>query len=206
MGSKSTVAVVSYDPTWPVHFQQISEKLENYLSASSVNFSSIEHVGSTAVPGLAAKPNIDIIIVVPNARNAEKAKEVLMHEPPPEDYYKCIGDGGIMGRISMKFQNRALIPDRSVYIVNEEDPKGKIIMRCHRDLRDTLKMPQHKVLRDAYGKLKFELAASSLDLVEYGKKKDSMIRMILKVAGWSDTEIDDKEALDYRIPDDEDPY
>lgn len=79
----------------------------------------IEHIGSTSVLGPAAKPNIDIIIEVPNAENAEKAKEALIYEPPAAEHYKCYGDGGIRGRISMKLADRSLVPDQSVYVFSD---------------------------------------------------------------------------------------
>lgn len=201
------VSVVDYDSAWPSKFQAISQKLEYYLSTSGVKYSSIEHVGSTAVPGLAAKPNIDIIIEVPDAEHAAKAKEALIHEPSPEEHYKCWGDGGIKGRISMKPHSRDELPDQSVYIINRQDPDGRLIMHCHRALRDTLRMPQHEALRAEYGRLKFYLAASSIDGVDYGQRKNPLVRKILQAAGWTDEKIDKKEALDYRVPGDEDlPY
>jgi hypothetical protein len=107
-------AVHSYDPAWPMHSQMIHDKLKLYLTTANVPYTSIEHVGSTAIPGLAAKPNIDIIVEVPDAENAEKAKEALTWEPPAEQHYKCIGDGGIAGRISMKLHDRDVVPDQSV--------------------------------------------------------------------------------------------
>ena len=89
------VTVAGYDTAWPDQFEHISQKLKMYLDRCKVQYLSIEHVGSTAVPGLAAKPNIDMIIEVPDLRNAQMAKEALTHEPPPQEHYKCIGDGGM---------------------------------------------------------------------------------------------------------------
>ncbi|ETI28963.1 hypothetical protein G647_01415 [Cladophialophora carrionii CBS 160.54] len=108
------ISVVEYDPAWPDHFKQIAEKLSYYLNLCGVEYLAIEHVGSTAVAGLIAKPIIDIIIEVPDACNAELAKEALVYEPPPEAHYKCIGDGGIRGRLSMKFQGQRVVPSQSV--------------------------------------------------------------------------------------------
>ena len=79
-------------------------------------------------------------------------------------------------------------------------------MRCHRALRDTLRMPEHESHKIKYGQVKTELAASSQDGVEYGQKKNPIIRRILQAAGWTESEIDQKESLDYRIPDDDLPY
>jgi GrpB-like predicted nucleotidyltransferase (UPF0157 family) len=53
--------VVAYDPTWPALFQTLATDLRQALGAVAVR---IDHIGSTAVPGLAAKPVIDIQISV----------------------------------------------------------------------------------------------------------------------------------------------
>ena len=80
-------------------------------------------------------------------------------------------------------------------------------MRCHRALRDTLKLPEHESLKLEYGQLKFDLAASSRDTVEYGQKKNPIIQRILGAAGWTEEQIEEKERLDYRISGDDDlPY
>ena len=57
----SKVAVLAYDPNWPKQFETEALKIKKALSKALV---SIHHVGSTSVPGLAAKPKIDIIAEV----------------------------------------------------------------------------------------------------------------------------------------------
>jgi GrpB-like predicted nucleotidyltransferase (UPF0157 family) len=59
------VEVVTYDPDWPTKFEVLRQTLSQALAGVPVV--GIEHVGSTAVPGLAAKPVIDIDIVVTEA-------------------------------------------------------------------------------------------------------------------------------------------
>lgn len=59
-----SVVIVEYDPLWPQLFRWISTRLAQALGDRAVR---IEHVGSTAVPGLAAKPIIDVQISVPDA-------------------------------------------------------------------------------------------------------------------------------------------
>lgn len=56
------VAVLEYDPSWADHFQRIKKELK--LALVNVPYLSIEHVGSTSIPGLAAKPIIDIDVIV----------------------------------------------------------------------------------------------------------------------------------------------
>lgn len=55
------IRIVRYDPSWPVLFRQIAAPMREALGPVSLR---IDHIGSTAVPGLAAKPVIDIQISV----------------------------------------------------------------------------------------------------------------------------------------------
>jgi GrpB-like predicted nucleotidyltransferase (UPF0157 family) len=55
------VVIVDYDPSWPATFEQLRDRLAATLGRLAV---AIEHVGSTAVPGLAAKPIIDLDVVI----------------------------------------------------------------------------------------------------------------------------------------------
>jgi GrpB-like predicted nucleotidyltransferase (UPF0157 family) len=65
-GSGDSVRVVPYDESWPELFVAWSDRLAGALGSTAVY---IEHVGSTAVPGLAAKPVIDIQITVPDVED-----------------------------------------------------------------------------------------------------------------------------------------
>jgi GrpB-like predicted nucleotidyltransferase (UPF0157 family) len=58
---KRTIYLVEYDPSWPKIFIEHERRIRNALGSK---VSAVEHVGSTSVPGLAAKPIIDIIVVV----------------------------------------------------------------------------------------------------------------------------------------------
>jgi GrpB-like predicted nucleotidyltransferase (UPF0157 family) len=57
----SRIVIVDYDPNWPILFEQQAERIGRALADRALR---IDHVGSTSVPGLAAKPVIDIILVV----------------------------------------------------------------------------------------------------------------------------------------------
>lgn len=63
---KREIVIVDYDPIWPNKFLEHKKKIEVALKDS---FILIEHIGSTSVPQLAAKPIIDIIIVVEDSSN-----------------------------------------------------------------------------------------------------------------------------------------
>jgi GrpB-like predicted nucleotidyltransferase (UPF0157 family) len=58
---QGTIALVDSDPQWPILFEREARRIQRILGPAVVR---LEHVGSTSVPGLAAKPIIDIILVV----------------------------------------------------------------------------------------------------------------------------------------------
>lgn len=69
------VELVDYDPAWPVLFEREAARIR---SALGDRIRLLEHAGSTSVPGLAAKPVIDIVLAV-----ADSADEVA-YVPPME--------------------------------------------------------------------------------------------------------------------------
>jgi GrpB-like predicted nucleotidyltransferase (UPF0157 family) len=58
------IELAEYDPAWPKLFERERARIASALGERAVM---IEHVGSTSVPGLAAKPRIDILLIVPNS-------------------------------------------------------------------------------------------------------------------------------------------
>jgi GrpB-like predicted nucleotidyltransferase (UPF0157 family) len=58
------IELVDYDPAWPELFAREARRIRGALGECALG---IEHVGSTAVPGLAAKPVIDILLIVPDS-------------------------------------------------------------------------------------------------------------------------------------------
>lgn len=58
------ILLAEYDPAWPALFERETQRIRTALGHAVLQ---IEHVGSTAVPGLAAKPRIDILLVVPDS-------------------------------------------------------------------------------------------------------------------------------------------
>lgn len=76
------IKVVAYDPSWPLHFADISAEISALLG--NLVFS-IDHIGSTSVPGLAAKPKIDLDVVtiseevLPTALEAARATDFVFH-------------------------------------------------------------------------------------------------------------------------------
>jgi GrpB-like predicted nucleotidyltransferase (UPF0157 family) len=60
------IVLVAYDPSWPALFAREADRIRRILGPRVLR---LEHVGSTAVPGLSAKPVIDILLVVPDSTN-----------------------------------------------------------------------------------------------------------------------------------------
>lgn len=71
------IEVVTYDPAWPSKFEEERVLLEGLLAPWMV--ADIEHVGSTAVPGLAAKPVIDIMVPVESLAASTGSIEAASH-------------------------------------------------------------------------------------------------------------------------------
>ena len=86
------VAVVPYDPDWPARFAALAERVTRAFAHAPAIALRVEHVGSTAVPGLCAKPVIDLDVLVAAddlpAAIARLATLGYVHE----------GDKGIAGR------------------------------------------------------------------------------------------------------------
>jgi len=68
------VVIVDYDPQWPILYQEEKGRILGVIGHAVV---AIEHIGSTAVPGLGAKPIIDIMIAVCRLADAEECIEPL---------------------------------------------------------------------------------------------------------------------------------
>ncbi len=72
--NKSSVEIYPYDKTWAVEFEKEKKILEGILKDFDVK---IEHVGSTSIPGLSAKPIIDIAIGVKDEKTLFKLEPVM---------------------------------------------------------------------------------------------------------------------------------
>lgn len=163
-----SVIVEKYNPEWPNQFQQIKSGLETYLE--DVEYISIEHVGSTSVPGLAAKPIIDVDIIV-TRENVEPAKEALTGKAN----FDYLGELGIIDRHVFKDPNQTL--RHNIYVCVD----GVAQTRNHLGLRDTLRT--NKELRDEYARVKLDLAAKDTNIIDYLEAKGVVIQKILKASG-----------------------
>ena len=94
-----TVVVVDYDPEWSAVFQGLRSRVWPVVADFAT---SIEHVGSTAVPGLAAKPIIDLSVVLPSNDEVPLAIERLATLG-----YLHQGDLGVEGREAFRAPRRS---------------------------------------------------------------------------------------------------
>lgn len=161
-----------YDLTWPDRFEERRAEYAAAFTAAAVAFVSIEHVGSTSVPGLAAKPIIDIDIVVESS-NVETASAVLV-----DLGFEPRGELGIPQRWAFWEPDRFV--GTNTYVVVADS----LALRNHLAVRDTLRADRE--LRTDYSNVKKRIGAAASDLYEYGAGKNEVIQRILASAGISD--------------------
>jgi len=134
------VVVVPYDEKWKTEFERIKEELlvvlEKYIIA-------IEHVGSTSVKGLAAKPVIDIDVIMKDYNSFEDIKSRLA-----EIGYEHEGDLGIKDRQAFKYDNKPHLMIHHLYVC----PAYSEELKRHIAFRDYLR--QNLNDRDWYGEVK----------------------------------------------------
>ena len=140
---RNTLIVLPYDPNWITEFERIRAYLMEQIGDLVLE---IKHIGSTSVPGLAAKPIIDIVAVMESykvfpAIAARLEKVGFQHE----------GDGGIKDREAFK----RLIPDDFMNYHFYVCPKDSEENRRHTIFRNALL--NNKDIADEYGKLKMRL-------------------------------------------------
>ncbi|KAI9019868.1 grpb/dephospho-CoA kinase [Hyaloraphidium curvatum] len=179
------VVVVPYDPAWPVRFAEVRERLAAALTG--VEILGIEHVGSTSVPGLAAKPvlDIDIIDIVVERTRVGAATAALAAAG-----YEPRGEMGIADRFAFRAPPGEVL--QNTYVVVD----GSLALRDHRALRDTLRA--HDDLRDAYAAVKLQMAQKTGDINEYVEGKTPIILEILRRAGIAEEELDKLRRINTR--------
>lgn len=158
------IEIVDYDPTWPQTFERLRDQLAMELGAFA---GAIEHVGSTAVPGLSAKPIIDIDIVIDHP---DQLPDVISRLGRLG--YEHQGDLGIAGRDA--FNAPDSLPAHHLYVV----VTGSKPHRDHTDLRDHLRASKQDALR--YAEVKRALALRFRnDRQAYTEAKSDIIQELL---------------------------
>ena len=179
------IIVVDYDPSWADAFESYRDHVWPHVKDCAL---SIEHVGSTAVPGLAAKPIIDMDVIVTDEVNAQKAIKRL-----GELGYIHLGERGIAGRHA--FIEPATTPPHHLYVCIE----GTLGLKNHILLRDHLRT--HPEAVRGYAMLKRLLAIHhSNDIEAYVDGKTSFIVNILSRYNLLDDEVDEIVASNEKTP------
>ncbi|NGT14046.1 GrpB family protein [Achromobacter insolitus] len=155
------VMVVAYDPAWPVCYGRLEAQVRQALGTAAL---SVEHMGSTAVPGLPAKPVIDI--------------DLAVADPVCEDAYvpalEAIGYVLVLREPSWH-QHRLLqlaSPRVNLHVFGPDCPEN---IR-HRMFRDWLR--EHEADRDLYAQAKHDAASGVMQVMEYNKRKEAVLRQI----------------------------
>ena len=170
--TKSSIIIATYDPKWPIIYEEEKAKIVNAVGNKVV---AIEHVGSTAVPGLGAKPVIDIMVGISRLSDA---KECI--EPLKKIGYKYVPE------------YEASIPERRFFRKGPSEAPNQhfhlhmveltsSFWKRHLLFRDYLRA--HPSVAQRYYRLKKELAAKhGSDHEAYTESKSSFIEHVLAKA------------------------
>jgi GrpB-like predicted nucleotidyltransferase (UPF0157 family) len=170
----SRVEVIEYDPEWPGIFEEIHSFVWPAVRDAALT---MEHVGSTAVPGLSAKPVIDACIVVASKRDLP---EVIKNLSSIGYVHK--GNLGVPDREA--FARPAHFPRHHLYV----SPRDSLSLKNHLGLRDYLR--SHPEAAKEYGELKAALARRfPEDIDSYIVGKTAFILGILRKIGLSEDEL-----------------
>jgi GrpB-like predicted nucleotidyltransferase (UPF0157 family) len=159
------VIIENYDPRWPRLFEMLRSQIAAVLNELAV---SIEHVGSTAVPGLAAKPVIDIDVLLRSSTDLPIVIRRLA-----ELGYEHRGDLGVSGREAFRAKDEGVQHHLYVCMPESREYKRHIAFRNY--------LREHAADADDYAVLKRELAGkfgSNRDA--YNKAKGQFVRRILQ--------------------------
>lgn len=158
--------IVAYDPKWKDMFMAESDILRFIFESKAL---AIEHVGSTAVPLLAGKPTIDILILVDDVRVADE-----LMEPIETAGYQSLGEY-VKKRAILFVKEQNDVRLYNVHIFQKDDPEALGMIK----IRDYFKNNPQAV--EEYGNLKLELFGKYPDDYEsYRKHKDDWMEELLK--------------------------
>lgn len=169
------IIIETHNPSWTDWFTQIKAYLTQRPTLKNAQ---IEHVGSPSVPGLAAKPIIDMDIVYESKNHFTSLKTEL-----ESLNYIHQGDMGITGREAFYYQGNNL-PNHNLYLC---DPSS-IAYKNHIIFRNALR--NSKELITQYGELKKKLAGIYPDDIDqYCEAKSEFILSVLEQAGIQENDL-----------------
>ncbi|TCD14688.1 GrpB family protein [Pedobacter psychrodurus] len=180
-----SIIIEDYSPEWAVTFEQLKAIYQLHLNHLIIG---IEHVGSTSVVGLAAKPVIDIDIIIDKKENLNAIIRKLISLG-----YIHRGNLGISDREAFKCQTEhtpidgtmKIWPKHHLYVC----PSDSVSLKNHLTLRDFLRSNPEKA--KAYGELKKKLAFENpYDINLYIEHKTPFIVEVLKNGDFNKNEIE----------------
>mgnify|MGYP002777033281 CR=1 FL=1 len=172
-----TIQIVDYTPQWAVTFSELKQVLWSKLGNLVRN---IEHIGSTSVIGLAAKPIIDLDIIIESNALLPTVISCLQ-----ELGYWYEGDKGIKGREAFARKDNDVPDDGTGKIWQNHHlyvcPQDSEALARHLTFRDYLRSHPQEAL--AYGELKRQLAQQfPHDIDAYLEGKSPFIEEIMQQA------------------------
>ncbi len=163
------IIVVPYDPSWPASFEAERRVLDRLLAPWIVG--SIEHVGSTAVPGLAAKPVIDIMVGV---KSLEASRAALSAAAKAQYIYWPYKADTMHWFCKPSDAHRT----HHLHLV----PYGSKLWKARLGFRDTLRTDSK--LAEEYARLKYHLAEKYReDREAYTQAKSEFVERVLASIG-----------------------
>ena len=164
------VRVLPYDPAWKTAFEEIKQELEAAIGDYVI---AIEHVGSTSVEGLAAKPCIDIDVIIKDYSIFDTVVAKL-----DDIGYIHEGNLGIKDREAFKYTDKPHLYQHHLYVCPSQSDE----LRRHITFRDFLR--SHPEEAKKYGEVKMEAAKLfPNDIDKYIEYKSSCIEDMYKMCG-----------------------
>ena len=156
------ITVVNYDPEWPSKYVRERDYITEILKDNCI---SIYHIGSTSVPGLAAKPIIDIMVVVRSLERVDTVAEKLSNIG-----YEYLGEFGIAGRRYLRKGGDERTHQIHIFQADDWNNIGR-----HLAFRDYMRT--HERERNRYAKIKKDLAQKfPYDIDGYCNGKENFVR------------------------------
>ncbi|MBE6913254.1 MAG: GrpB family protein [Ruminococcaceae bacterium] len=164
------VVVLPYDHKWKSDFETIKKELEAAIGDISL---SIEHIGSTSVEGLSAKPIIDIDVVIESREIFDEVTSRL-----EKAGYIHEGDLGIEGREAFDYSGKEHLMKHHLYVC----PKNSKELHRHMTFRNFLRSDQDAMKRYSEVKIRgAELFPDDID--KYIEYKSECIKEFYKKCG-----------------------
>jgi len=166
------IEVVPHNPNWAAMFQAEADQLTPIFGSEAV---AIEHIGSSAIPGIKAKPIIDILVAVKDIEQVDDFNEQMIALG-----YEPRGEFGIPGRRYFSTGHTDADRPRHVHAFQSGNPQ----VARHIDFRDYMRA--HPDDAQAYSRLKETLAEKFPNDVESytGGKSDFIHEIDRKAAEW----------------------